>query len=85
MNIHGEVSELWEAYRRSALAELCDKADKMELLGLEPLTNEEEELADTIIRALDYAKRRNLNIGKAVAVKHAYNVTRPYRHGGKAA
>lgn len=84
-NMHGEVSELWEAFRKHKLAELCDKAEAMQELKLEPLNNEEEELADIIIRALDHARRRKIDIGQAVATKHTYNQTRPYRHGGKAA
>ena len=26
-----------------------------------------------------------LNLGNAIALKHAYNLTRPYRHGNKKA
>jgi NTP pyrophosphatase (non-canonical NTP hydrolase) len=81
MLLNTETAELFEAYRNHKLTEPCDKSHKME----EPLTNEEEEIADIIIRALDYAGRMKLDIGRAVAIKHAYNVSRPYRHGGKAA
>jgi NTP pyrophosphatase (non-canonical NTP hydrolase) len=76
-NLHGEVSELWEAYRRSKLFEQCDKDT--------PLTCIEEELADIIIRALDTAKTYNVDIGKALRLKSAYNETRSYRNGGKIA
>jgi len=76
-NIHGETSELWEAARRGKLEDQCDK-DCV-------LTCEEEELADIIIRALDTAQARNLNIGRAVLVKMAYNSSRPHMHGGKLA
>lgn len=84
-NLHGETSELWEAYRNGTLDQLCDKADKMVAAGIEPLTCEEEELADQIIRVLDHAGRRNIDIAKAVRLKHEFNKTRPRRHGGKAA
>lgn len=76
-NVHGEVSELWEAARRSNLRGPCDKPI--------PLTCEEEETADIIIRCLDYAARRGLNIGRAVRLKHDYNTLREHRHGGKLA
>ena len=76
-NLHGEVSELWEAYRRGKLNEQCDKPIA--------LTCAEEELADIIIRALDCARQMGIDIERAVAAKHAYNVTRPHQHGGKLA
>lgn len=80
-NIHGECSELWEAYRKGALRSPCDKAGKM----VEPLTCLEEELADIVIRAFDTAKALGVDIERAVSVKHAFNASRPYRHGGKVA
>lgn len=76
-NLHGEASELWEAARKGKLGDLCDK-------GI-PLTCAEEELADILIRCLDTAVALGVNIGKAVATKHAYNTTRPHKHGGKLA
>lgn len=57
----------------------------MAAAGVPVLTCAEEELADIIIRAMDTAKRLGVNIGRAIAVKHAFNATRPHRHGGKAA
>ncbi len=43
-------------------------------------TNEEEEVADAILRLLDFAGRRKLRVGSAVLAKHAYNATRPPLH-----
>lgn len=84
-NMHGEISELWEACRKHELSKICDKSKAIaDICGI-PLNCEEEELADIIIRALDHACFRKIDIGKAVALKHAYNQTRSYRHGGKAA
>ena len=42
------------------------------------------ELADIIIRTLDLAGALGIDIEAAVELKHAYNATRPHRHGGKA-
>jgi hypothetical protein len=42
------------------------------------------ELADCIIRILDYCGRSGIDIEEAIRIKHEYNKTRPYRHGGKA-
>lgn len=74
-NLHGEVSELWEAYRRDKLFEQCDKATS------EPLTCAEEEIADILIRTLDMAADLGVDVDKAVRVKLAYNLTRPHKHG----
>lgn len=80
-NIHGEVSELWEAARKGELKKSCDKASFMEDQLGESLTCEEEELADIIIRVLDTAGARSIDIGRAVLLKMAYNATRPHMHG----
>lgn len=88
-NQHGESSEFWEAYRAGKLDQPCDKAAKMEALGLPALTSAEEEIADEIIRLLDKADGHNskekVDVAKAVAVKMAYNASRPFLHGGKLA
>jgi len=77
MNMVGEISELWEAYRNGKLDDQCDKKCK--------LSCAEEELADIQIRLMDTAVQLGVNLGRAVARKTAYNRTRPYRHGGKRA
>lgn len=41
------------------------------------------EFADCIIRILDYCGHEGIDIGEAIKIKHEYNKTRPYRHGGK--
>ncbi len=41
------------------------------------------ELADAIIRILDYCGKEGIDIDEAIRIKHEYNKTRPYRHGGK--
>ena len=82
-NIHAEVTELWDAWRAGKQHELCDKSQKMEEIGVMPLTCTEEELAVVIIRALDLSRRLHINIQAAIESKHAYNLTRPYKHGKK--
>lgn len=82
-NLHDEISELHEAWRKGNLRQACDKSEKMNQLGLAQMTCLEEELADIIIRALDTAVRLEVDIEAAVLNKHKYNVTRPYRHGDK--
>lgn len=75
-NLHGEVSELWEAYRKGNLYNKCDKPIDLSCAA--------EELADIVIRALDAAVAMKINIGEAIAAKDAYNQTRSYMHGKKA-
>ena len=82
-NLHDEVSELHEAWRNNRLRLPCDKAEKMSAAGIPPLTCLEEELADIVIRVLDNSRRLGVDIRSAVERKHAFNATRPYRHGGK--
>lgn len=84
-NQHAEASEFWEAFRHGTLALPCDKAQEMADLGLPVLTCAAEEIADELIRILDKAHAHGVDVAQAVSVKHAYNVSRPYRHGGKLA
>lgn len=81
--LHDEISELHDAIRSGKAHNLCDKANKMKDLGLIPVTNLEEEYADIVIRVLDQCRRLGIDIARAVATKHAYNVTRPHMHGKK--
>lgn len=80
-NIHCEVSELWEAYRKGEQHKPCDKSGGMVKMGLRPLSSQEEELADLIIRCLDVSRRLGIDIQSAIEVKHLYNTTRPFKHG----
>ncbi len=41
------------------------------------------ELADLVIRVLDYCAHYGIDLGRAIHLKMAYNEQRPYRHGGK--
>lgn len=43
----------------------------------------EDELADTIIRILDYCGGRNIDIDKYIELKLRYNELRPHKHGKK--
>ena len=48
-------------------------------------TGQEAEVADTIIRLLDFAAARNLKVVDAMIAKADYNRSRSYKHGGKLA
>jgi hypothetical protein len=63
------------------LAECCEGIRKPVEASIEGFTNEEEEIADALIRLLDYAGHYHLRIGAALAAKMAVNEGRPFRHG----
>jgi len=70
-----ELAEAMEAYRVGN-----PPSEK-----IPPFTQLEEELADCLIRMLDFAAAEELDIEGALAAKAAYNANRPYRHGNKLA
>ena len=95
-NVGGEVSEWREHWRNGVLFEQSKKGKAAGVL----LTNEEEEVADIVIRAMAYAGRRvrtspmttaralacgECKIGEAIVIKSLINASRERRHGGKQA
>lgn len=89
--IHCEVSEAMEEYRNGhkptevyashGNAQACSPPCAP---GLKP-EGMPIELADVIIRILDYCGQTGIDIDDAIQRKMAYNKTRPHRHGGKLA
>ena len=43
------------------------------------------EIADAVIRCMDYCGHKGWDLEKAIRAKHEFNKTRPYRHGNKLA
>lgn len=70
--MHSELSEALEAVRKNA------PDDKLECRP-----GVEVELADCIIRIMDYAFERELDVAGAIIEKIRYNANRPYKHGKK--
>ena len=70
--MHSELSEGLEGVRKPGMS------DK-----IPTFTIEEEELADVIIRIMDYAGFYKLRVSEAVIAKLQYNACRSHRHGGK--
>lgn len=63
--IHSEVSESLEGLRKGKPDEHCPE-----------FTSEEVEMADAVIRIMDYAGARRLRLGAALVAKMAYNAVR---------
>lgn len=77
--IHSEASEAFEEYRNGhGLTETYYNPGK-------PTKPEgiPSELADILIRVLDFAGAQGIDIAGMVEEKLAYNATRGHRHGGK--
>lgn len=49
------------------------------------IEGEQAELADCVIRIFDYFGKQGWDLEEVIRMKHEYNLTRPYRHGGKSA
>lgn len=75
MMITGEVAEINEAIRKGN-----PPSSK-----IPEFTSEEEELADVVIRCMDYAQKEGCRLAEAIIAKYIFNTTRPHRHGGKLA
>jgi len=71
--MHSELSEAFEAVRNGN--KKSEKVPQISYL--------EEELADTVIRIMDFAEARGLNLGVAIVLKHRFNCKRLYMHEGK--
>lgn len=72
-NIHGEISEAWEAWRiGNPPSEKIQGFSKME-----------EELADAVIRIMDVCEANGWFLESAIQAKNEYNKGREYRHGNK--
>lgn len=78
MLITSEVAEAFEEYRNGHLP------DEIYLENGKP-EGVPVELADVIIRCLDFMHSAGIDIDAAMQQKMAYNEMRPYRHGGKLA
>ena len=71
--MHSELSEALEWLRHNNR-----QSDHIpEFTGLE------EELADVIIRIMDYSEEKQLRLSEAIIAKMDYNQSREYKHGEK--
>jgi NTP pyrophosphatase (non-canonical NTP hydrolase) len=85
--IHSEVSEALEAYRDNDMGtrlKVTGFNTDSELPVMKPV-GFPIELADVVIRVADLCGHLGIDLEDAIRVKHEYNRTRAYRHGGKKA
>lgn len=71
---HSELSEALEAYR--------NREDMVWMNGDKP-DGIAVEMCDCIIRILDYLAEEEVDIEYVLKLKHEYNKSREYKHGGK--
>lgn len=76
--LHSEASEMLEEYRNShAPTKVYTSLDRD---GNEKPEGIPVELADIVIRAMEFAANFNIDLAAAVQMKMDYNQKRPYRH-----
>ena len=72
---HSELSEALQAYREEQPMQFIDGHGKPDGIAVE--------MADCLIRVLDWAGQNGIDMESIVKQKDIYNKSRPYRHGGK--
>jgi NTP pyrophosphatase (non-canonical NTP hydrolase) len=75
--IHCELSEAFEHHREGMPVYFDGVDGKPDGFSIE--------LADAVIRILDLCESLGIDLERCIQIKHEYNKTRPYRHGGKKA
>ena len=71
--MHSELSEALESLRHGN-----PQSDH-----IPEFTGVEEELADLVIRVMDFSEAYGYRVGEAIAVKTTFNDARSYKHGKK--
>ena len=99
MLVVGELAEALEEYRNDTPTRYVvrQEPDPESAIGCrvnwitEPMLWEKDEkpegiaseLADAVLRIMDICAEQGIDLGQMIAIKHKYNKTRPYKHGGK--
>lgn len=70
-----EIAEATEEVRKGTPAHYVDVDGKLQ--------GELIELADVVIRIMDYCQSKSFDLELAISLKHEFNKNREYRHGNK--
>lgn len=78
-----EIMQVINAFKCQRIALIHSEVSEL-LEGIRNgVENEDEELADIVIRCNDYAGGYGINLEKAIIEKIEFNNQRPYKHGKK--
>lgn len=77
MLVVSEASEAFEEIRNGHKMTETYYSDSGKMEGVP------SELADIVIRVMDICQHYGIDLQSAMEEKHQYNITRPFKHGGK--
>lgn len=85
---HSELSEALEEHRNGKPLFYFKEVNGFEVSEIREWRGEKPEgaaveMADCMIRILDWCGKEGVDIDAIIRMKHEYNKTRPYKHGGK--
>ncbi len=75
--MHSELTEAYEEYRNNHNLNETYYDEDGKPNGVP------SELADVVIRILDFCESKNIDLEEKIIEKMKYNETRPYKHGNK--
>jgi len=84
---HTASTHGWHNYERPIPERLClihsEVSEALEAWRKDDWNNFKEEIADIVIRVLDFCQERDINLDEEIEKKNEYNKSRPYLHGMK--